>query len=1183
MGATDRQLLESFLHGHEESAFAALLARHGPMVLGVCRRLLRDVHAAEDAFQATFLVLAHSAVSVRRPDALGSWLYAVAYRVAGRLRKRADRLRTGVEMPEGAAADDPVAQVVWSELRQVLDEELERLPEKYRAPLVLCHLQGQNHSEAARALGWPTSSLVSRLSRGEELLRGRLADRGLALSAGLLFPALAANAQAAVSESLVQTTAKAAALLAAGRAALGDGISTSAQALAEAVTRSMALARLKVAAAALLLLAVLAVGGGALLRPATAELTFAQPREGPAQVAPAADRKDMADLHGDPLPAGALARLGTVRLRHAGSIYYLAAGPEAGQLLTRDFAGLHTVWDVATGRELRHFDSGMRALSMHGHPLQSADGTLLAVCEGPGHVQRMWHVPSGKELWQSKPEDPLKDFIARHERFSPDGKLLVTALVKPYTARTRGGDMAIQLREAATGKELWRIASDPPMTAAPVVAFSPDSKKLAIYASDGRLRLYDAATGKLLVHLAGQLDPKQFLGVKMLAFAPDGRTAALACAEYRDGKSFGVVRIWDTQTGNDIRTVRGPADGIRDISPVFAPSFESVAWVAADGTIRLQALESGKELSRLGGGRPGQVPTGSPVFTPDGKTLACRVSPRVCLWDVVSGREIQLADLPPRVFFWNPVFSPDGKTLIAAASNESAVWLWDVGTGKQIIPAGEGHQGSILSLAGSLDGKTLTTLATDGTARRWDVVSGKELLRLRLPESALLAGAALSSDGRSLAVGVGPDRVPQSLQLWDLTADPPRPLEVARAGPCTLAYTTDGKTLAVRDGQFTVRLLDVATGKESDQIAEHVHSRDRRPSLGGCVFAPDGKTLTTLWHRDYPGKRGSEIRMWHMGTGRPIGRLQSEDAAIVQVAYAADNRSLAAIHQDYPVSTNGPKPTFTACVWELASGKERCRVKLETRPDCLTCSPDGTLLAVGFPDASICLYAVVSGREVCRLTGHRGAVLQLAFSSDGLRLISGSADTTVLLWDMGKVVLRPVATTATAEQLESLWVDLAADDATRAFTAIDRLRGAPKQVPAFLKGRLQPAMRGGAERARQLVDDLAGDDFATRQRATEELVTLGERALVVLEKTLAGKPSLDLQKRAEGVVERILALQLPAETRRALRAVEALEKIGSPEARQVLEGLTRGAEGARLTLAAQAALKRLGHTAGTSR
>jgi RNA polymerase sigma factor (sigma-70 family) len=261
--STDRQLLQRFAGQREEAAFAALVQRHGPMVLGVCRRILHDPHDADDAFQATFLVLARKAGSLANPEKLANWLYGVACRTAARAKAEAARRR----MRERQFTDMPPAEArpngaeSYQELRPVLDEELQRLPDRYRAPLVLCYLEGKTYAEAAQVLGWAEGTVSGRLARAREVLRGRLTRRGLTLSAGAFAAALSQSAApAAVPPALADTTARAATLFA---AAAGAGIvSAPAAALAEGVLQTMFVTRRKIVAVLALLSSLLATGAG---------------------------------------------------------------------------------------------------------------------------------------------------------------------------------------------------------------------------------------------------------------------------------------------------------------------------------------------------------------------------------------------------------------------------------------------------------------------------------------------------------------------------------------------------------------------------------------------------------------------------------------------------------------------------------------------------------------------------------------------------------------------------------------------------------------------------------------------------------------------------------------------------------------------------------------------------------
>ncbi len=252
-GMTDGQLLERFLSCRDEAAFAALLRRHGPMVWGVCRRALRH-EDAEDAFQATFLVLVRKAASVVPRERVAHWLYGVARQTALKARalaaRRGRRERQVVELPEPAAAgEDP-----WPDLRPLLDAELCRLPEKFCAVVVLCDLEGKTRKEAAAQLGVPEGTVAGWLARARASLAARLARRGVALSGGALAVLLSRHGAAAgAPPGTVSSTLRAATLVAAGDAAAPHAVSANVAALTEGVLTTMLVTRLKIAGAALLL------------------------------------------------------------------------------------------------------------------------------------------------------------------------------------------------------------------------------------------------------------------------------------------------------------------------------------------------------------------------------------------------------------------------------------------------------------------------------------------------------------------------------------------------------------------------------------------------------------------------------------------------------------------------------------------------------------------------------------------------------------------------------------------------------------------------------------------------------------------------------------------------------------------------------------------------------------------
>jgi RNA polymerase sigma factor (sigma-70 family) len=262
---TDGQLLTRFLDRRDEDAFAALVKRHGPMVWSVCRRLLANHHDAEDAFQATFLVLVRKAATVLPRERVANWLYGVAYLTAHRgqvaAAKARRRERQVATMPEPAVVEPDL----WDDLQPLLDQEVSRLPDPYRVVVVLCDLEGKTRQEAARQLGLPEGTVASRLARARSLLAKRLARHGLGVSGGALAAVLSQKAaSASVPSSVVSSTIKAASLLAAGQAA-AVLVSVKVAALTEGVMKAMLLTRLKSAMVGLLVVFVLMVGAGAVV------------------------------------------------------------------------------------------------------------------------------------------------------------------------------------------------------------------------------------------------------------------------------------------------------------------------------------------------------------------------------------------------------------------------------------------------------------------------------------------------------------------------------------------------------------------------------------------------------------------------------------------------------------------------------------------------------------------------------------------------------------------------------------------------------------------------------------------------------------------------------------------------------------------------------------------------------
>ncbi len=268
---SDGELVRRFAAQCDGAAFEALLVRHGPMVLSVCRRVLHHLQDAEDAFQATFLVLARKAGSLQRQASVGNWLYGVARRVALGARAAAARRSIHEKRARTGTVADPLAEISLREGQAVLDAEVSRLPDKYRAPLVLCCLEGMTRDEAARQLGYAVNTVKNRLERGRQLLRARLTRRGLTLSAALAASLLGEGlAQADLPAALARSALQAATVHGGNAAAGAASLPHAVFALAEGTLRAMAWTKLNLCAALLLALGLLATGAGLLARIAAA-------------------------------------------------------------------------------------------------------------------------------------------------------------------------------------------------------------------------------------------------------------------------------------------------------------------------------------------------------------------------------------------------------------------------------------------------------------------------------------------------------------------------------------------------------------------------------------------------------------------------------------------------------------------------------------------------------------------------------------------------------------------------------------------------------------------------------------------------------------------------------------------------------------------------------------------------
>lgn len=621
--ASDGQLLERFTTQHDEAAFVALVERHGPLVQGTCRRVLRDSHAAEDAFQAVFLVLAQRAAALERRPSLAGWLHGVAFRIALRARFHAMRRRVMEQPmiePDKLATADPSTDTDRREIEEFVDAEVQRLPARYREPLVLCYLQGKTNEQAALDLGQPAGSISRYLKRARELLRERLVRRGVVAPAVLVGPALA---EAAVGPLATQM-ARAALLVAAGRSAAAV---TSAEALclASDFVRAPHLNKLKLAITCLLCVLVIGLAG-------TVAFVMRSTDPGPGSIRGELPAGDLPDKQAD-------SGLKTLAIRHATSVSALALSPDGRALAT--LTGRLHVWDTASGQQLGSWQNESHETR---HLLFSPDGTVLAAWEGRYGKVRLFAVPNLELLvsWEEHPPRVMLSALA----VAPGGAQVACG----YT------DGTILLWDGKTGKRLVQLTSNAQVNR---LAFSPNGKRLAAGldmwreqpdggvgwpgGENNNVSVWDVQTQKMVLTCCGHP-----LGVCAIAFAHDGRSLASL------GKNDEHVRIWEMATGQqrtswtvpDVRRRHGYTyiDPLQNSGLVFAADGETVATLrGTEVALRLTDLTTGRDTTAWKSPGLWKSPV-SPAwlvdlaFSKSGKPVAAAIPPpgsgrTVVVWD----------------------------------------------------------------------------------------------------------------------------------------------------------------------------------------------------------------------------------------------------------------------------------------------------------------------------------------------------------------------------------------------------------------------------------------------------------------------------------------------------------------------------------------------------------------------
>lgn len=991
----DAALLKRFAKHHDESAFAELVQRYGSLVQSVARRIVKDHQAVEDILQATFFVLARKAGSVQWKATIAPWLYTTAYRLACNARKRhiAALDRSSRRTTSEVQDDQTQSNMLWNETCQLLDEELMKLTPGTRASLILCYLEGKTRDEAAQLLGLSLATLKRRLEQGRNLLRDRLTRRGLAFSAsgwGLLISMSELNA--ATVQSVIQT-------------ALASTLPASAALL---VKTGMPWT------IPCLLVMMLTIGA------AGSWWCLVQPQQSEAH-APSSpiirpithDDTPKVDAFGDPLPEGALGRLGTIRFRPGQMIHDLAFSPDRkllagwmhGYLMSQGKSRL-VYWDALTGQEMLSLNLPRNhLLSMRWLP----DSRLLALTRLAHGEYHLCEFAPGKETrYPDIDSNSLNSFSRgdiRSAAIAPDGKWIATG------------------RRSAEGEhqpiELWEARPN---------ASLKDQKPILLGTYPGHgLYLKFSDDGTQLIALCRQQGG-------MIEVPAENKVIGQPTGSLMEGawEEKATVMVYDVASRKHLRSFKvAPPQGYSEMFPppdrVILTKDGSTLYIGGeDGKARGYDVQTGKETVTLHVYKKVDKPTGyehpfvaALAVSNDGQTLyACPEQGGIQEWDIAKRQTRKTLTDMDRVS--HLALSSDGKKLVAGNPTITAeLAIYDTAT-RQHQGRQPGHQYYVAGVSPMANGQLMTS-ATDRELIWWDMKTNKEVRRQTCPLLPGPKGMLSYSEQTGGLFGYLPDR--RNLAFFELTGQTTPCTALKGANDHVRFISQSGTGMFYADKTGLLHFWDAKTKSLKQTYAHVIDGLVGDPAIEGATLSPNQQSVAVLYDCTISGENnhsyrcafltlhdaatGKQHKHWHIPAHSRCNAYFTPDGKSILVTGNSLGKQFAP--QTPESSTLAFPEEASAALFNSQTGKFIRAFEMPHKqswmPSTALFTQDGKHVVIAWNDAAISYYETATGKLLRTYTGHRGDISTLRFIEGEQKLISASDDGTCLIWDVSAKAL----------------------------------------------------------------------------------------------------------------------------------------------------------------------------------